>query len=139
MNDKNVRGLQQWVSSIGPDVLVTRMEAQLEKSRFTLFGRIDHAHAARSAGLFLPFCTVLIFGRPSGGTELMRVFPTLAIDLPSKILVYQREADVSVVAFTDLSYTVERHGLQGDRLLAQVDAFDREVHTIISTVLTDSG
>ena len=138
MSDKNVPGLQQWVSSIVPDVLVKRVEAQLEKSRFALFGRIDHAHAAKSAGLLLPFCTVLLFGRPSRGTELMRIVPTLAIDLPSKILVYQREADVSVVAFTDLSYTVERHGLQGDRFLAQVDAFDREVHTIISSILTDS-
>ena len=56
-----------------------------------VFSRIDHAAAAKDAGLSLRPRTVIIFGNPRGGTPPMTRNPTLAIDLPLKALVWQDE------------------------------------------------
>ncbi|MGK9450862.1 DUF302 domain-containing protein [Acidithiobacillus acidisediminis] len=139
MHVSDIPGLRQWQRAIAPATVLSRAEAQLVEAGFTLFDRIDHAQAAKSAGLFLPFCVVLIFGRPSGGTELMRVAPTLAIDLPSKMLIYECESNISLVAVTELAYTAQRHGLRSDRYLAEVRAFDHEVSTIVTNILMDTN
>ena len=53
-----------------------------------MFGRIDHAAAARESGLELPDEEVVVFGNPRAGTPLMRSDPRIAIQLPLCILVW---------------------------------------------------
>lgn len=53
------------------------------------FGEVDHAAAARAAGLELRTRTVVLFGNPKVGTPPMRSHPTLALDLPMRILVWE--------------------------------------------------
>ena len=51
--------------------------------------RIDHAAGAREAGLELADEDLLIFGHPRTGTPLMIASPSIAIDLPLKVLVWE--------------------------------------------------
>jgi hypothetical protein len=53
----------------------------------TIFARIDHAEAARNAGLAMPPTQVLIYGNAKGGTPLMLGAPSIALDLPLRVLV----------------------------------------------------
>ena len=57
-----------------------------------VFTHIDHAAAAKEFGLTMPPSTVVIFGNPKSGTPNFLKKPTLAIDLPLKILVWQDDA-----------------------------------------------
>ncbi len=87
-----------------PDGLVTRPSAHpvretldrfaaaVRAAGWTVFTEIDHAAAAREAGLPLRPRTVLFFGNPRGGTPAMQAHPTLALDLPMRILVWEDEA-----------------------------------------------
>lgn len=65
----------------------------------TLFAQIDHAQAAREAGLRLPPTVVLIYGAPRGGTPVMLARPHTALDLPLRALVREGGDGRAFVAF----------------------------------------
>ena len=65
--------------------------------------RVDHAAAAQTAGLVLEPTTVLVFGNPKSGTPLMQAAPTLALDLPLRVLVWERAARVQVAYHAPLA------------------------------------
>lgn len=55
----------------------------------TIFAQIDHQENARGVGLSMRSTVVVIFGNPKMGTPLMQAYPSLAIDLPTKALVWE--------------------------------------------------
>jgi len=69
-----------------------RLEGALAARGFIVYCRIDHAAAAASVGEKLLPRTVMLYGNPQTGTAAMARQPTLAIDLPAKLLVWQDEA-----------------------------------------------
>jgi uncharacterized protein (DUF302 family) len=54
----------------------------------TVFAWIDHAAAAREAGLELADEEVVVFGNPRAGTPLMQSDPRIGVELPLRILVW---------------------------------------------------
>ena len=80
-----------------------------------VFTEIDHAAAARAAGLTLPPRIVLFFGNPAAGTPAMQDHPTLALDLPMRILVWQDAAGAVFITRStgaDLAQRLyARHGI----------------------------
>jgi len=105
------------------EVTLDRLEAAAKDNDLKVFTRIDHAAAAKGAGLAMPPATVLVVGSPQGGTLLFLQHPTLAIDLPLKILVWQDQAGQVYVSYNDAAYmsaVFARHGFdaQGDKLQA---------------------
>ena len=94
---------------------VERVETAAREKGFQLFGSLDHAAAAASVGQAMPPSTVLVIGNPRIGTERFIRFPTLAIDLPLKILVWQDATGVVSVTYNTASHMLslaQRHGLQ---------------------------
>ncbi|MBB3348368.1 DUF302 domain-containing protein [Sphingomonas sp. BK069] len=69
--------------------------------------RIDHQAAAADVGLSMAPCTLFVFGNPRAGTLLMQGYPSLGIDLPLRLLVW--EQDGAKVAYNDPAWLVERH------------------------------
>jgi uncharacterized protein (DUF302 family) len=97
------------------DETITRLTGILAEKGITLFTVIDHAGAAAKVGLTMRPTKVLVFGSPKVGTPLMLVEPTLAIDLPLKLLVWE-DADGGVwIAWNTAEYLAARHGLSRDR------------------------
>lgn len=73
---------------------VARFEAAVKAKEavgFMVFTEIDHAAAAAKFGLKMRPRTVIVFGNPKLGTEVMAKTPTLAIDVPPKALVWEDE------------------------------------------------
>jgi uncharacterized protein (DUF302 family) len=66
-----------------------RYSAAVKKRGFMVFTTLDHAAAAKSRGLTMPFSTVVVFGNPKLGTPGFIKTPPLAIDLPLKALVWE--------------------------------------------------
>ncbi len=54
---------------------------------------------------------LVIFGNPKGGTPLMLAAPSIAIDLPIKILIWEDDQGKVWVSYNSPEYLVERHGL----------------------------
>jgi uncharacterized protein (DUF302 family) len=82
---------------------------------WVIFSRIDHAAAARDAGLQMRPRTVIVFGNPKAGTPQMTKSATLAIDLPMKALVWQDDQDKVWLTYNSSQYSAAeiypRHGL----------------------------
>ena len=77
----------------------------------TIVSEVDHSANAANVGLTLRPTRLIIFGNPNLGTPLMQSGQSIAIDLPQKMLVVQKENGISYVAFNDPEYLASRHGI----------------------------
>lgn len=106
------------------DETVDTIEGLLKAKGIKLFALIDHSGEAKAAGLEMRPTKLLIFGNPKGGTPLMIAAPTLAIDLPLKLLVSQDENGKVWITYNSPAYLQARHGVPKDMIgvLAAVEA-----------------
>ena len=108
----NIRTL---LSSEGFAATVERLEQAIADEGLTLLTTIDHAANAENVGLELRPTTVLLFGNPEVGTPLMQAAPTLALDLPQRMLVWENEVGDVFVTWRDPTVLASEHGLQPDQ------------------------
>ena len=102
-----------------------RIKAEIEKRGMSIFARVDHAAAARAAGMELRPTEVLMFGNPRAGTPLMQADQTIGIDLPLKLLVWEDEGGKTRISYNDPVWLGARHGLaesEGERLKTMAGA-----------------
>src|SRR6202047_1985536 len=71
------------------DQTVERLKNILQSKGVTLFALIDHSGEAEKVGMKMRPTKLLIFGSPKAGTPVMLAAPTVAIDLPLKILIWE--------------------------------------------------
>ena len=93
------------------DETVQRLEGSLAAKNIKLFALIDHSGEAAKAGLELRPCKLLIFGSPKAGTPLMLESPIAAIDLPLKILAWEKMDGTSWLSYNDAAWLQQRHSL----------------------------
>jgi uncharacterized protein (DUF302 family) len=95
---------------------VEKLKGILQTKGVTLFALVDHSGEAEKVGMKMPPTKLLIFGSPKAGTPLMLAAPSIAIDLPLKILVWE-DAEAKVwVSYNSPAYLQERHGLSAELL-----------------------
>lgn len=66
-----------------------RFAAAVRAANWAVFTEIDHAAAAKAVDMPLRGRTVVLFGNPRAGTTAMQGKPTLALDLPMRVLVWE--------------------------------------------------
>jgi uncharacterized protein (DUF302 family) len=76
-----------------------------------VFALIDHSGEAEKVGMHMRPTKLFIFGNPKGGTPLMLAAPSIAIDVPLKILVWEDDQGKVLVSYNSPEYLAERHGL----------------------------
>lgn len=107
---------------------IARFNGAVRAEGWVVFTEIDHAAAATAAGLQLRPRTVVVFGNPRAGTAAMATNPTLAIDLPMRVLVWQDDSGATQVTRStgaDMAGRVfARHGIALPEAQARgMDAF----------------
>ncbi|MEU5964097.1 DUF302 domain-containing protein [Micromonospora parva] len=95
---------------------VSALRAEAERMGAAVAAVVDHAAAARKAGLSMPDTQVIIFGNPQAGTPLMQAHPEIAIDLPLRLMVRDDGQPGSLVTWQDPAYLARRYGLADDQL-----------------------
>lgn len=93
---------------------VDRIKNILKTKGITLFALIDHSGEAEKVEMKMRPTKLLIFGSPKAGTPLMMAAPSIAIDLPLKILVWEDDNGKVWLSYDSSEYIAERHGLQQD-------------------------
>lgn len=104
-------GIKKVASNHSVDETVERVKEILQAKGIKLFALVDHSEEARKAGLEMPPTKLLIFGSPLAGTPVMVAAPSIAIDLPLKILVAQDSQGKVWVSYNSAAYLQERHGV----------------------------
>jgi uncharacterized protein (DUF302 family) len=113
---KKKNGIVDVPSNHSVDQTVERVKDILQSKGITLFALIDHGGEAEKVGMKMPPTKLLIFGNPKGGTPLMLAAPSVAIDLPLKILVWEDSQGKVWLSYNSPAYLQERHGLPQDLL-----------------------
>jgi uncharacterized protein (DUF302 family) len=93
-----------------------------------LFALVDHSGEAAQVGMKMRPTKLLIFGNPKAGTPLMQASPSVAIDLPLKILIWEDAAGKVWVSYNSAVYLRERHHLpeELERNIAAVETLAAE-------------
>jgi uncharacterized protein (DUF302 family) len=117
MSSEPAKGLVVRTSRHSVDETVERLRSLLEAKGVTLFALVDHSGEAAKVGMTMPPTKLLIFGSPKGGTPLMLAAPSVAIDLPLKILVAESSGEV-LVSYNSAEYLRERHHIPAELLPA---------------------
>jgi uncharacterized protein (DUF302 family) len=88
-----------------------RLVSLLNTKGIKIFARFDQRAEANLVGLALRPTELIIFGDPKTGTPLMEAYPSLALDLPLKALIYEDTTGDVWLCFNSPEYLAERHGL----------------------------
>ena len=117
-------GIVNKASNHSVDETVDRLKNILQAKGVTLFALVDHSGEAEKVGMHMNPTRLLIFGSPKAGTPLMLAAPSIAIDLPLKILVWEDGQGKVWVSYNSSEYLKERHALPTDLLqnIAVVEA-----------------
>jgi uncharacterized protein (DUF302 family) len=81
-----------------------------------LFALVDHSGEAEKVGMKMRPTKLLIFGNPKGGTPVMLAAPSIAIDLPLKILIWEDSQGKVWLSYNSPAYLQERHGVPQELL-----------------------
>jgi uncharacterized protein (DUF302 family) len=111
---KKKDGIVDVPSNHSVDETVDRVKSMLQSKGVTLFAVIDHSGEAAKVGMKMPPTKLLIFGSPKAGTPLMLASPSIAIDLPLKILVWEDPQGKAWLSYNSPEYLAERHDLPKD-------------------------
>jgi uncharacterized protein (DUF302 family) len=90
--------------------VLTRIVSIAKARGITVFAQIDFSGDAARSKLSLRPTGLVILGNPAAGTPLMAATPTVAIDLPLKLLAFEDAAGRTWVAYNDPEYLQRRHG-----------------------------
>ena len=109
-------GIIAIASNHSVDQTVEKLKAILQAKGVALFALVDHSGEAEKVGLKMPPTKLVIFGSPKAGTPLMLATPTIAIDLPLKILISEDAYGKVWVSYNSPAYLQTRHHLPQDLL-----------------------
>jgi uncharacterized protein (DUF302 family) len=109
-------GLVDVRSNHSVDRTVERLKDILKAKGVSVFAMVDHSGEAEKAGLKMRPTKLLIFGSPKAGTPLMLAAPSLAIDLPLKILIREADDGKVWISYNSPNYLGKRHALPQELL-----------------------
>jgi uncharacterized protein (DUF302 family) len=112
-------GIVRIASKHTVDETVEKLRGILQAKGVMLFALVDHSGEAAKVGLPMPPTKLLIFGNPKAGTPLMLASPSIALDLPLKILVAEDAGGGTFVSYNSPAYLGDRHHLPQE-LLANI-------------------
>src|SRR5208337_3474030 len=104
-------GIVTLASNHSVDQTVDKLTGILQSKGVTVFALVDHSGEAEKAGMEMRPTKLLIFGSPKAGTPLMLAAPSIAIDLPLKILVWEDPQGKVWLSHNSPEYLQQRHGV----------------------------
>ena len=106
-----IKPYEDFQSPLSFEETVAALQKTLNSKGITIFATIEHHKAAEAVGENMSPATVLIVGNPKVGTALMQENPLLAIELPLKILIYEKEKTVNI-RYEKISATAEKYNIK---------------------------
>ena len=113
------KGIVDLPSNHSVDQTVEKLKGILNEKGVTLFALVDHSGEAEKVGMKMPPTKLLIFGSPKAGTPLMLAVPSIAIDLPLKVLVWEDSSGKVWISYNSPAYLQKRHNVP-DELMQNI-------------------
>src|SRR5262249_3843810 len=90
---------------------VEKLKTLAHAKGIKLFATVDHSGEAEKAGMKMPATKLLILGNPKAGTPAMLASPSIAIDLPLKLLISEDSGGDVWISYNSPEYLKNRHNL----------------------------
>ena len=116
MAQNPANGIVSKRSKFSVDEIQERLTRTLQAKGIDIFAIVDHSGEAKKVGLKMPPTKLVIFGSPKAGTPLMLAAPSIAIDLPLKILISEDDQGNSWVSYNSAEYLQQRHSVPSQLL-----------------------
>lgn len=126
-----IYGLVRQKSQYSVAETARRLTVFVKGRGFDILGDIDFAGDAGRAGLLMRPMRQVVFGNSRIGTRLVIAAPTVALDLPMRILIFEDGQGAVWLAYNDAEYLRERHQLS-DALVANFAVLPELVACAIS-------
>jgi uncharacterized protein (DUF302 family) len=107
----NTEGIVNEQSKYSVPETMDRIESLVWARGMKVFARINQQLVAEQFCLDLHPSQVLIFGDARIEAPLIKAFPSLALDLPFKVVVWEAPRGQVWVSYNSLEYLCSRHGL----------------------------
>jgi uncharacterized protein (DUF302 family) len=114
MNKAMNNGIVDKPANHSVDETVEKLKGILQSKGVALFAVVDHSGEATKVGMKMPPTKLLIFGSPKAGTPLMLASPSVAIDLPLKILIWEDAQGKAWLSYNSPAYLQERHSIPAE-------------------------
>jgi len=111
LSDPSDTGIISVKSSFNTLKTTDRLALAIEAKGLKVFSRIDHQAGAASVKLALRPTTLLLFGDPKVGTQLMHQNQISGLDLPLKFLIWQAGDGAVYISWNNPYYLSQRHGI----------------------------
>jgi len=109
-------GIVNLSSNHSVDQTVESLKQILQAKGVNLFALVDHSGEAEKVGMKMRSTKLVIFGSPKAGTPLMQAAPSIAIDLPLKLLIWEDAQGKVWVSYNSPAYLQQRHNLPSELL-----------------------
>ena len=111
-----------------------RLRSAIQASPANIALELDHSANANNNGFDLGPTTLLVFGNPNLGTPLMQADPSVGIDLPLKMLVWEDDDGTVLVTTNAPCFLESRHGLEG--VDPQINAAQNAISNFLNAATT---
>jgi len=105
-----------FVSQHDFDMTIERLKTALAAAGATVFADIDQRDAAVRVGLDLRRTRLVLFGNPKAGTPIMAECPHAALELPLRVVVWERDDGHIALDYRDVTQTLGAYGVPAARL-----------------------
>ncbi len=99
------------------DETIARVKQDIADKGIMFFDAYDQQDLAASAGMPLQRSTLLVFGNPALGSQLIASNPSAGLDWPVRLLITEDESGQVWAVYTDFHHIARRHGI-ADRQMA---------------------
>src|SRR5260370_5518699 len=128
MTSNTDTGIVSILAKHSVDQTVEKLQEILQAKGVKLFALVDHSGEAQKAGMQMRPTKLLIFGNPKAGTPLMIASPSVAIDLPLKILVWEDSNGKVWISYNSPTYLQARHNLPPDLVRSEEHTSELQSH-----------
>lgn len=99
---------------------MARLEENLKIRDIPVFAKFDHGKNAEEVGLELRPNQVIVFGSPQVGTKLMQENPSISIELPLKISVWEDKNGKVWATFPQMRTIAAEYDLQNEPVIGKM-------------------
>lgn len=106
---------------------IKRMEEEVKALHGIVFGIVNHSANAKNIHQELRPTQVIMFGLPEIGTELMKANQSIALFLPSKIVVWEDSYGNVWAAYQRMESVAHEMGVKLDHNMVKINIFLKNV------------
>ncbi len=116
----NEKELFAYESQFDVDTTISRIEKNLKAANIPVFALFDHGGNAAGVDMELNPTKVIVFGAPKVGTKLMQENPSISIELPLKISVYQDKEGSVWAVFPQMQELAARYDMEHNPIVGRM-------------------